>query len=378
MPDAVIVEYARTAFGKAGKGALAAERSDDLSATVVAELLSRLPQVDPAEIIDVYWGCSLPHRTQGYNIARQVALLGGLPMTVPGVTLARSCGSSISGLRAAAHAIQAGDGDAYLVGGCDSLSTCLPWNTAPDDENPRVAGAYVSVFDTAEHVAERYGISRADMDAYTVRSQRLAAAAADYHAAEIVKHTTSSGDVVYADDCPRPDTTIEGLAGLRPIVPELGGRVTAGNTCVAADGAAAIVLMSGGRARQLGVTPMARVVASAVSGCEPELMGIGPIEASRAVLKKAGVSIHDIDIVECHENFAAQVLAVADVLEIDVDRQLNPSGGALAMGHPPGATGTRITGTLAHGLAVHDATLGLATTCVAGGMGVAVVLERLG
>jgi acetyl-CoA C-acetyltransferase len=386
--DAVVVQYTRSPFGRAEKGALLHERSDDLGGAVVGELLSRLPQLDPREIVDLYWGCSLPHRSQGYNIARQVGLLGGLPATVPGVTLSRSCGSAMSGIRAAVHALQAGDGDVYVAGGSDSLSTCLGWTTSESDENPRFldpdrsdysGAAYVSVFDTGENVADQYGVTRDEMDAYTVRSQQLASNARDsgYLGAEITKVETSFGGLIGQDDCLRPGTTTEVLAGLRPIVAELGGRITAGNTCVAADGAAAVVLMSAKRARELEVTPLARVVASAVSGCEPELMGIGPVEATRSALKKAGLTINDLDAIECHENFAAQVLAVAGVLGIDIDRQLNLFGGALAIGHPPGATGARLVGTLTHALAETDGSLGLATTCVAGGMGVAMVLERV-
>jgi acetyl-CoA C-acetyltransferase len=387
--DAVIVDYARTAFGRAGRGALAGARSDDMGATVLRAILERNPVLAMEEIVDVYWGCALPHRQQGYNVARQVALLAGLPVTVPGLTFQRSCGSSISALRAAAHAIQAGDGDAYLVGGAESMTSCDGWISSETDKNPKLsdgrhldflADVYVSVFDTAEFVAEKFGVSRCDMDAFAARSQHRTALAADrgYFAEEIVPFAAGDGRTVTTDDCPRPNTTVQVLGGLRPICPELGGRVTAGNTCVAADGASALLLMSSERAVELGLRPRARIISSAVSGCEPELMGIGPIEASRRALRRAGVTVEQLDVVECHENFSAQVLPVCDELGIDVAGQLNPNGGALAIGHPPGATGARLVGTLTHALADRDGELGMATTCVAGGMGVAVVLERVG
>lgn len=388
MTSAVVVEYARTPFGRADRGALRDARSDELSGLVIRAVLDRVPQLNRAEIADVLWGCSLPHRSQGYNIGRQAGFLAGLPSSVPAITLARSCGSAMSGLRAATHAIQSDDGDVYVVGGCDSLSNCYGWTSSPDDENPRfldesradyAGDAYISVFDTAENVAEAYGISRQDMDAYTVRSQSLAAAAQrdGYLAEEIVPFLGEDGESVTDDDCLRPDTDAEILATLRPIRPDLGGRVTAGNTCVAADGAAALLVMSDTRAQDLGIRPAARVLSSAVSGCAPEMMGIGPVEASRKALAHAGVSISAIDVVECHENFAAQVLPVCHELEIDIDRQLNPFGGALALGHPPGATGARLVGTLMHALRERDGHLGLATTCIAGGMGISVVVERL-
>jgi acetyl-CoA C-acetyltransferase len=388
MADAVVAGFARSPIGRGFKGALSDVRADDLGGRVVDALLTQLPQVDRSGIADTYWGCSLPHFSSGYNMARQVVMLAGLPVTVPATTMVRSCGSSGTALRAATHAIGCDDGDIYLVGGSDSFSLCYGKGFDVDDENPRfndptrpdfVNLAYIPVFDTAELVADKYGITREEMDAFALRSQERAARARDdgYFADEIVPYEKSDGTVVVEDDCLRPATTLEGLAALRPICPERGGRVTAGNTCVGADGASAMLVMSESRARELEIQPMARIVATAVSGCEPELMGIGPIEASRKALDRAGLVIGDLDIVECHENFSVQVLAVCEQLKIDIERQLNPFGGAIALGHPPGMTGVRLIGTLIHGLQARDGMLGLASTCVAGGQGVATIVERL-
>src|SRR6185437_6395225 len=349
MTEAVIVAAARTPIGRAGKGSLVGARSDDLGGFVVEQTLGKVPEVDPGEIEDLYWGCALTYYSQGYNIARQVGLLGGLPNSVGATTMTRACASSLTAVRAAAHAIAAGDGTAYMVGGSDSYSMVFGRGFGEDDQNPRftdegrpdfVNHAYIDVFDTAEKVADRYQVSRQAMDELALRSHRLAVAArADgFWDREIAPYPLADGETVAADDCPRGDTSMERLAALKPVVPALGGRVTAGNTTVAGDGAAAMLLMSRARAEELGVTPLARVVSSAVSGLEPELMGLGSIEATRKALDRASLKVEDLDIVECHENFSAQVLPIVEELGIDVDRQLNPFGGSLALGHPSGMT----------------------------------------
>lgn len=397
MSEAVIVASARTPIGKVGRGALADVRSDDLGGFAVARALAQVPALDPGEVADLYWGCALTYHSQGYNIGRQVGLLSGLPVSVPATTMTRACASSLTALRAAVHAIEAGDGDAYVVGGSDSYSMVMGRGFGPEDHNPRFvdearpdfAGhAYIDVFDTAEIVADRYGVTRQEMDELALLSHRRAVAARDdgFYAREISPYVKADGTVVGHDDCPRPDTSLERLAELRPVLRDwpgtdgrggLGGRVTAGNTTVAGDGAAALVVMSATRAAELGVEPLARVVATAVSGLAPEVMGVGPIQATRRALDRAGLVVGDLDVVECHENFAAQVIPVCRELGIDVERQLNPFGGSLALGHPSGMTGVRLVVTLLNGLRRLDATLGAATTCAAGGQGMTVVVERL-
>lgn len=388
MSNVVVLDAVRTAVGKSFRGSFAGTRSDDLGGHVIAELLARNPYLEPTRISDVYWGCSLPDHSQGYNVARQVALLSGLPDTVPALTLSRSCGSAFSAIRMAAHAIAAGDGDVYLAGGADNFSMCLGKGFSPADHNPRfveesrpdfVNHAYMDVFDTAEIVADAYNMSRREMDEFAVLShQRAVRAAKDgFFDAEIAPYSLPDGTVVVADDSPRADTSLDQLAALRPISPELGGRVTAGNTCVAGDGAAALLLASADWARSVGARPTARILGSSVTGLAPEVMGMGPVEATRALLDRHRLTVGDIDVFEVHENFSAQVLPVCDELGIDVDTQLNPFGGAIAIGHPPGMTGARLVGTLVHGLAVRDQRYGIATTCVAGGQGMAVLVERV-
>jgi acetyl-CoA C-acetyltransferase len=388
MAEAVIVAAARTSIGKVGRGSLADVRSDDLGGFAVAEALAQVPALDPRDVADLYWGCALTYHSQGYNIGRQVGLLSGLPDTVPATTMTRACASSLTALRAAVHGVWADDGDAYVVGGSDSYSMVMGRGFGPDDHNPRFADparsdfaghAYVDVFDTAEIVAERWDVSRREMDELALLSHRRAVAAQKdgFYAREISPYPRADGTVVADDDCPRPDTSLERLAELRPVVPGAGSRVTAGNTTVAGDGAAAAVVMSAARAAELGVEPLARVASTAVSGLAPEVMGMGPVEATRRALDRAGLTIGNLDVVECHENFAAQVIPVCRELGVDVERQLNPFGGSLALGHPSGMTGVRLVVTLLNGLRQLDATLGAATTCAAGGQGLTVILERL-
>lgn len=388
MTDVVILDAARTAVGKSFRGSFTTTRSDDLGGHVIAELLARNPHLEPAQISDLYWGCSLPDHSQGYNVARQVGLLSGLPDTVPALTLSRSCGSAFSAIRMATHAIAAGDGNVYLAGGADNFSMCLGKGFSSADHNPRfvdedrpdfVNHAYIEVFDTAEIVADAYEVARREMDEFAVLShQRAVRAAKDgFFDEEIVPFSLPDGSVVAADDSPRADTSLDQLAALRPISPERGGRVTAGNTCVAGDGAAALLLASADWARSAGARPMARILGSSVTGLAPEIMGMGPVAATRALLDRHGLTVADIDVFEVHENFSAQVLPVCAELGIDIDTQLNPFGGAIAIGHPPGMTGARLVGTLVHGLAVRDQQLGVATTCIAGGQGMAVLVERL-
>lgn len=389
MAEAVIVAAARTPIGKVGRGSLAAERSDDLGGFAVDRALDQVPALDPAAVSDLYWGCALTYHSQGYNIARQVGLLSRLPDSVPATTMTRACASSLTALRAAVHAIGADDGDAYVVGGSDSYSMVMGRGFDEADHNPRFtdpsvpsfAGhAYMDVFDTAEIVASRWNVSRESMDALALSSHRRAVAARDdgFYAREISPYTRGDGTVVADDDCPRPDTSLERLAALRPVLADRpGARVTAGNTTVAGDGAAALVVTSAALASSLGLTPLARVVGTAVSGLAPEVMGMGPVDATRRVLGRAGVSIGDVDVVECHENFAAQVIPVCRELGIDMERQLNPFGSSLALGHPSGMTGVRLVVTLLNALRTTDTTLGLATTCAAGGQGLSVLVERL-
>ncbi|MEU6419612.1 thiolase family protein [Streptomyces spiralis] len=388
MPDVVVLDAVRTAIGKSFRGSFVGTRSDDLGGHVIDTLLRRNPYLDPAVVTDLYWGCSLPDHSQGYNVARQVGLLAGLPETVPALTLSRSCGSAFSAIRMAAHAIAAGDGAVYLAGGGDSFTMCLGKGFSQADHNPRfvdegrpdfINHAYMEVFDTAEIVADVHGITRREMDEFAVLSQaRTAKAIADgYHAAEIVAYQLPDGTVVDADDSPRPDTTVERLAELRAISPERGGRVTAGNTCVAGDAAAAMVLASAEWASSVGATPQARILGSAVAALAPEVMGLGSIPAVRSLLDRHGLRVSDIDLFEVHENFSAQVIPTCRELGIDVDTQLNPHGGAIALGHPPGMSGCRLVSTVVHGLRARNQHLGVAATCVAGGQGMAVLIERL-
>lgn len=386
MPEAVIVSTARTPIGRARKGSLSSVRADDLGAVAVRAALEAVPGLAPESVEDLVLGCAVPEGQQGFGIARTVGLLAGLPNTVPGLTVSRACASSLQAIRSAAHAVAAGEGDVFVAGGVESVSQ-VPAPSGYDDLNPRftdpsredyVADLFQSMLQTAENVARRHDVSRERMDEFAALSQSRAVAAQEsgFFDAEIVPVTLADGTVVTQDDGPRPGTTVESLASLPAVLgPE--GRVTAGNACPLNDGAAAVVVMSEQRARELGHRPLARLVASAVSGLEPEYMGVGPIEAVRKVLDRAGMTIGDIDVVELNEAFAAQVLAVTDALRIDITEQLNPYGGAIALGHPFGMTGARMMTTLLHGLRERDQQHGIATMCIGGGMGMAMLVERI-
>jgi acetyl-CoA C-acetyltransferase len=407
MPEAVIVATARTPIGRAFKGSLKDVRPDDLAVAAIEAVLAQVPNLDPTEIEDLYLGCAEPWGEQGMNLARVVAVLAGLDH-LPGATVNRFCSSSVQTTRMAFHAIKAGEGEAFLSAGVECVSRFqrfagagqadASWlnpqfaaaqertaETAQSNEtwsDPRESGAlpdiYIAMGQTAENVATLRGISRERQDEWGVESQNRAekAIADGFYAREITPVTTPDGTVVSADDCPRPGVTIEGVSALQPVFrPD--GTVTAGNCCPLNDGAAALVVMSDRKARDLGLTPLARVVATGVTALSPEIMGLGPVEASRQALSRAGMTIDDVDLVEINEAFAAQVLASADDLAIDHDK-LNVHGGAIALGHPFGMTGARITTTLLNGLQARDKSIGLETMCVGGGQGMAVIYERLG
>jgi acetyl-CoA C-acetyltransferase len=405
MPEAVIVATARSPIGRAFKGSLKDLRPDDLTATIVRAALDKVPALDPTDIDDLILGCGLPGGEQGFNMARVVSVLLGMDH-LPGTTITRYCSSSLQSTRMAMHAIKAGEGDVFISAGVEMVSRFVKGNsdslpdtknTAFDDAEARVAktaesGAdswtdprqngempdvYIAMGQTAENLALLKDVSRQEMDEFAVRSQNLAeqAIADGFWAREITPVTTPDGTVVSTDDGPRPGTTLEGISGLKPVFrPD--GRVTAGNACPLNDGAAAVVVMSDTKARDLGLTPLARIVSTAVTGLSPEIMGYGPVDASKLALQRAGMSIGDIDLVEINEAFAAQVIPSYRDLGIDIDK-LNVHGGAIAVGHPFGMTGARITGTLLNGLQTKDLTFGLETMCVGGGMGMAMVLERL-
>jgi acetyl-CoA C-acetyltransferase len=415
MPEAVIVATARSPIGRAFKGSLRDLRPDDLAATMVRAAVDKVPQLDPTDIDDLMLGCGLPGGEQGFNMGRVVAVLNGWD-AVPGTTVTRYCASSLQTTRMALHAIRAGEGEVFVSAGVEMVSASLrgssdnpPVNpadpmTANPWFNPRFADAeartrqrasggaaiwsdpredgwlpdaYIAMGQTAENVAQLRGITRAEQDEFGVRSQNLAEAAiaAGFWATDITPVTLPDGTVVSADDGPRAGVTLEAVSTLKPVFrPD--GTVTAGNCCPLNDGAAAVVIMSDTRAAELGVTPLARIVATGVSGLSPEIMGLGPVEASRRALANAGMSISDIDLVEINEAFAAQVIPSARELGIDPER-LNVNGGAIAVGHPFGMTGARITSTLVNSLRWHDKTFGLETMCVGGGQGMAMVLERL-
>ncbi len=402
MPDAVIVATGRTAIGRAFKGSLVDLRPDDLTAHVVREVLAKVPQLDPALVEDLMVGCGEPAGEAGFNVARVAAVLAGLEH-VPGVTVNRYCSSSLQTIRMAAHAIRAGEGDVFVAAGVETVSRYgngtadlfsavnplfgdalarskarsekvgEPWRPAPG-----LPDVYVAMGQTAENVAEYEGVSRSEMDEYAVRSQELAVAnqANGFFDREIIPVTRPDGVVVDRDDGPRPGTTLEKLSALAPAFRE-GGTVTAGNACPLNDGAAAVVVMSDVKARELGITPIARIVSSGVSALNPEIMGLGPVEASRQALLRAGLTMKDIDLVEINEAFAAQVIPSARHLEIPLEK-LNVNGGAIALGHPFGMTGARIMTTLLNGLEDRGLRYGLETMCVGGGQGMAMIVERLG
>jgi acetyl-CoA C-acetyltransferase len=403
MPEAVIVDSVRTPIGRAFKGSLTGVRSDELGALVVDQLLERNPALSPEDVEDLICGCGLPQGEQSYNIGRILTLLSRLPETTTGTTVHRYCASSLQAIRMAAHSIKAGEGHTFIAAGVEHVSRVGPWSEdglpqlmgyissqAPDGaqvpqpefKNERINGgdgrtdAYIAMGQTAENVAEKYGVSREDQDEYAKRSQDRAVEARDsgFFEREIVP-VEVNGNTVAQDDGPRPNTTLEKLAELDPAFRE-NGTVTAGNSCPLNDGAAATLVMSEERARELDLKPRARIVASATSGLAPEIMGVGPIEAIRRVLERAGMSIGDIDVVELNEAFAAQVLPIADEVGIDFDK-LNPHGGAIALGHPFGMTGARIMTTLLNDLETDDKQIGLETMCAAGGMGMAMIVERV-
>ncbi|MFN2467981.1 MAG: acetyl-CoA C-acyltransferase [Gaiellaceae bacterium] len=381
MPEAVIVAAARTPIGRARKGSLVDVRPDDLVAFAVRSALEQVPRLDPGSLGDVIVGCGFPQDKQGMNLGRRAALLAGLPATVPGTTVNRFCASSLQTIRMAFHAIRAGEGEAYVAAGVESISQVDGYPKSEDELHPKlfgddapIANVYIPMGLTAENVAERWNVSREDMDRFAQRSQERASAAqqSGFFAREI-----TPWDGVAADDGPRPESTLERLSQLEPaFLP--GGKVTAGNSCPLNDGAAAVVVMSEDRARALRIRPLARILGSSVSGVEPEIMGVGPIGAVRAVLEQTGMTIDDVDVVELNEAFAAQVLPVCRELGIDpFGEKLNPHGGAIALGHPYGMTGARIMCTLLNDLETLDGTIGLETMCVGGGQGMAMVVERL-
>lgn len=404
MPEAVIVSIARSPIGRAMKGSLKDVRPDDLAAQMVRAALDQVPELDVAEVEDLILGCGQPAGQSGFNIARTVAVQLGYD-AMPGVTVNRYCSSSLQTTRMAMNAIRAGEGDVFVSGGVESVSSFVTGNAdgLPDTKNPLYADAmartekqaeggvgwtdpriegllpdvYIPMGQTAENVARHTGISREDQDHWALLSQNRAEAAINrgFFEREITPVTLADGTVVSTDDGPRPGTTAEALAKLKPVFrPD--GTVTAGNACPLNDGAAAMVIMSDTKAKALGLTPLARVVATAATGLSPEIMGLGPIEAVRKVLGRADMSVSDIDLFEINEAFAVQVVGSQRELGIDEDK-LNISGGAIALGHPFGMTGARITATLLNNLREQDKTFGVETMCVGGGQGMAMVLERL-
>jgi acetyl-CoA C-acetyltransferase len=387
MPEAVIVATARTPIGRASKGSLKDVRADDMGGFIIRELLAKVPAVTPASVDDVIMGAANHVGEQSFNMARCMGMLAGLPDTVPGTSVNRFCASSLQSIRMAFHAIKAGEGSTYVAGGVESVSRTGGKGISLDDLNPRfldktrpdyVNEMYIAMGMTAENVAEQFDVSRERMDEYAVISQNRAVEAQKngFFEREITPYPLADGTLVTQDDGPRPDTTIEKLATLKPAF-KPDGKVTAGNACPLNDGAAAVLVMSDERARELGLQPLARIIGSAVSGLAPEIMGVGPIEAVGKVLAQTGMSIGDIDIVELNEAFAAQVLPVVNTLGISIEDQLNPHGGAIALGHPFGQTGARIMTTLINDLQTLDRTYGLETMCVGGGQGMAMIIERV-
>lgn len=404
MPEAVIVATARSPIGRAGKGSLVTMRPDDLAAQMVKAVLDKVPALDPRDIDDLIMGCGQPGGKSGFNIGRTVAVQLGYDF-LPGTTVNRYCSSSLQSTRMAFHAIKAGEGHAFISAGVETVSQFATGNADgwPDTKNPLYADAmarseqaatgaeewhdpredgllpdvYLAMGQTAENVALHTGVSREDQDHWAVRSQNRAEEAINsgFFAREITPVTLADGTVVSTDDGPRAGTTYEKISQLKPVF-RPNGTVTAGNACPLNDGAAALVVMSDVRAKELGLTPLARVVSTGVSGLSPEIMGLGPIEAVKKALGNAKMAIDDIDLYEINEAFAVQVLGSARALGMDEDK-LNVSGGAIALGHPFGMTGARITATLLNNLQTHDKTFGIETMCVGGGQGMAMVVERL-
>ncbi len=405
MPEAVIVSTARSPIGRAFKGSLKELRPDDLTATIIQAALAKVPGLDPREIDDLMLGCGLPGGEQGHNLGRIVAVQMGMDH-LPATTITRYCASSLQTSRMALHAIKAGEGDVFISAGVECVSRSINGSSdgMPGTHNPLFADAeartaaraeqggegwhdpredglvpdaYIAMGQTAENLARLKGVTRQDMDEFGVRSQNLAeqALAKGFWEREITPVTLPDGTVVSQDDGPRAGVTLEGVQGLKPAFrPD--GLITAANCCPLNDGAAALVIMSDTKARELGLTPLARIVSTGVSALSPEIMGYGPVEASNQALRRAGLTIGDIDLVEINEAFAAQVIPSYRDLGIDIDK-LNVNGGAIAVGHPFGMTGARITGTLINSLQFHDKQFGLETMCVGGGQGMAMVIERL-
>jgi acetyl-CoA C-acetyltransferase len=397
--DAVIVATGRTPIGRAMKGSLIDCRPDDLTALVIKAVLAKIPELSADQVEDVMVGCGQPAGEAGYNVARVAAILAGLD--VPGVTVNRYCSSSLQTIRMAAHAIKAGEGNVFVSAGVETVSRfgqgasdVGPHNTAFSEAEARTArrapavtdpwtplvglpDVYIAMGQTAENVAEAEKVGREEMDEFACRSQQLAVASQEngFFEREIIPVETPEGKLVTKDDGPRPGTTVEGLAALKPVFRE-GGTVTAGNACPLNDGAAAVVVMSSTRANELGIKPLARIISSGVSALDPEIMGLGPIGASRQALERAGMTIDDVDLVEINEAFAAQVIPSARHLGIPIEK-LNVRGGSIALGHPFGMTGARIMTTLLNALEDDDKTIGLETMCVGGGQGMAMIVERL-
>jgi len=406
MAEAVIVATARTPIGRAVKGTLKEVRPDDLAAFVIGTVLSKVPALDPTTLDDLYVGCAEPEGEQGLNMARRIAVQLGYDM-LPAATVNRFCASSLQTTRMAFHAIKVGEGSAFVSAGVECVSRYPAFTGAGEGSDrfynpvfdtarqrsaamaasnetwhdPREDGElpdiYLAMGHTAENLATSRGISRERQDAFGVRSQNLAekALANGFWEREITPYPLPDGSVMTRDDGIRAGTTMEGVAGLKPAF-RPNGTVTAGNCCPLNDGAAAVVVLSDTRARELGLTPLARIISTGASALSPEIMGLGPVEASQQALARAGMTIDDIDLVEINEAFAAQVLPSADDLEIDMDR-LNVNGGAIAVGHPFGMTGARILTTLVNSLQFHDKSIGLETMCVGGGQGMAMIIERL-
>jgi len=384
MEDAVIVATARTPIGRAVKGSLKDQRADDLAAFIIADLMSKVPAVAGADVEDVVCGVANATGQQSRNLGRLAGQLAGLPNTVAGTTVQRACASSLQAIRVAAHAVRAGEGDIFVAAGVEAVSQ---FYEPQDPGNPRMMDDerddylddfYIPMGQTAENVADKYDVSRERMDEFAKLSQDRAVAAQEngFFEREITPFPLADGTFVAKDDGPRDGTTLEGLAKLKPVFRE-DGRVTAGNACPLNDGAAAVMVMSASKAEELGLKPLARIVASAVSGLDPKIMGVGPIEAVTKVLDRAGMKISDIDVVELNEAFAAQVLPICDEVGISIEDQLNPHGGAIAVGHPFGMTGARIMTTLINDLQTLDAQYGIETMCVGGGQGMAMIIERL-
>ncbi len=404
MPEAVIVAATRSPIGRANKGSLKDMRPDDLTAAMVRAALDKIPELDPKDIDDLYLGCGLPGGEMGFNMGRIVSVLLGYDH-LPGATITRYCSSSVQTTRMAFHAIKAGEGDVFISAGVETVSRFRKGTSdhLPDTQNPvfaealarteetakggqdwhdpredgKVPDAYIAMGQTAENVAKLRGLSRQELDEFGVRSQNLAekAIADGFWANEITPVTLPDGTVVSKDDGPRAGVTLEAVSGLDPVFrPD--GVVTAGNCCALNDGAAAVVVMSDTKARELGLTPLARVVSTGVTGLSPEIMGLGPVEASKQALARANMTIDDIDLVEINEAFAAQVVPSYQDLGIDIDR-LNVNGGAIAVGHPFGMTGARLQNTMINSLQTHDKQTGLITMCVGGGQGMALILERM-